>query len=307
MWNCPYSNDSFPTFAEDIGGGASPSADALSAAAKAGGVVLVGGSIPERSGSRLYNTCCVFDADGALLAKHRCRKSRGGVGRKGLKVTGLGSRSKVGGEREVVEAECAEMSRVVSQAVAAVRRPFLTLYSPSPPPQPCHPARKTHLFDIDIPGGQRFKESDTLTAGSALTVVDTRFGRLGVGICYDLRFPELAQLCRQRGAQLLVYPGAFNMTTGPAHWELLLRARALDNLLFVAACSPARDESAGYVAWGHSLAVGPWGNVLVDAGSQEGIAYAELDLGQIEAQRTAIPIMSQRRSDVYELVDKTLE
>ena len=121
--------------------------------------------------------------------------------------------------------------------------------------------RKVHLFDIDIPGKITFKESDSLSAGDALTVVDTPWGGIGVGICYDMRFPEMALLMRQeKGCNILVYPGAFNTVTGPAHWELLQRARAVDNQVFVLTCSPARDTSpdAVYTAWGHSSIVNPW-------------------------------------------------
>ena len=108
--------------------------------------------------------------------------------------------------------------------------------------------RKVHLFDIDIPGKVTFKESDSLSAGNEITVVNTPWGGMGVGICYDIRFPELALLMRQKGCRLIVYPGAFNMVTGPAHWELLQQARAVDNQLYVAACSPARNTtSGGYV------------------------------------------------------------
>ena len=114
--------------------------------------------------------------------------------------------------------------------------------------------RKVHLFDIDVPNGIRFKESETLSPGDKLV---TRFpvpgvGQVGLGICYDMRFPELAMLAAARGtANLLVYPAAFNMTTGPMHWHLLARARAVDNQVYVALCSPARDETpGGYVAYG---------------------------------------------------------
>lgn len=122
--------------------------------------------------------------------------------------------------------------------------------------------RKTHLFDIDIPGKITFKESDTLTAGESLTCVKTKYGTIGVGICYDLRFPELCMAYRQRGASLVVFPGAFNMTTGPVHWQLLQQARAVDNQLFVASCSPARNLDSSYTAWGHSMIVDPFGQVL---------------------------------------------
>ena len=107
--------------------------------------------------------------------------------------------------------------------------------------------RKIHLFDIDIPGRMTFKESDALSPGSSFTSFSTPWCEVGLGICYDIRFAQLAQvLAGERGCQLLVYPGAFNMTTGPAHWELLARARALDNQLYVATPSPARDEEASY-------------------------------------------------------------
>ena len=99
-----------------------------------------------------------------------------------------------------------------------------------------------------------FKESEVLSPGSGFSSFETDFGaKIGIGICYDIRFPDLAQIySRDFGCNLLVYPGAFNMTTGPAHWELLAKARALDNQVYVAVVSPARDPNAGYVAWGHS-------------------------------------------------------
>ncbi|XWS70203.1 hypothetical protein CRYUN_Cryun03dG0028300 [Craigia yunnanensis] len=189
IWNSPYSNESFPVYSEDInaGGNASPSTAMLSEVSSHLKITIVGGSIPERCGDKLYNTCCVFGTDGKLKAKHR----------------------------------------------------------------------KIHLFDIDIPGKITFMESKTLTAGETPTIVDTDVGRIGIGICYDIRFQELAMIYAARGAHLLCYPGAFNMTTGPLHWELLQRARATDNQLYVATCSPARDAGAGYVAWGHSTLVGP--------------------------------------------------
>jgi predicted amidohydrolase len=118
--------------------------------------------------------------------------------------------------------------------------------------------RKVHLFDIDIPGRIRFQESSVLQPGNQLTTaVSTSLCQLGVGICYDIRFPELAMIAARRGCQLMIYPGAFNMTTGPLHWELLQRSRAVDNQIYVAACSPARDTGASYVAWGHSSVVDP--------------------------------------------------
>ncbi|KAG5045075.1 hypothetical protein AAZX31_06G050900 [Glycine max] len=233
IWNSPYSNDSFPVYAEDIDAGASPSTAMLSELSRLLKITIVGGSIPERSGGLLYNTCCVFGTDGNLLAKHR----------------------------------------------------------------------KIHLFDIDIPGKITFIESKTLTAGETPTIVDTEVGRIGIGICYDIRFPELAMIYAARGAHLLCYPGAFNMTTGPLHWELLQRARATDNQLYVATCSPARDTGSGYVAWGHSTLVGPFGEVLATTEHEEAIIIAEIDYSILEQRRTNLPVTKQRRGDLYQLVD----
>lgn len=235
IWNSPYSNDSFPVYAEDIdaGGDASPSTAMLSEAARLLKITIVGGSIPERSGDRLYNTCCVFGSDGKLKAKHR----------------------------------------------------------------------KIHLFDIDIPRKITFIESKTLTAGETPTIVDTDVGRIGIGICYDIRFQELAMIYGARGAHLICYPGAFNMTTGPLHWELLQRTRATDNQLYVATCSPARDEGAGYVAWGHSTLVGPFGEVLATTEHAEDIIIAEIDYSILELRRASLPLSKQRRGDLYQLVD----
>jgi len=159
--------------------------------------------------------------------------------------------------------------------------------------------RKMHLFDINVPGKISFKESDVLTGGKELLTFMIDSCKIGVGICYDIRFAELAQIYAQEGCDLLVYPGAFNMTTGPAHWELLQKARAIDNQVYVAAVSPARDESATYVAWGHSSVVGPWGDVIATTEEKENIVYADLDLKRADEIRENIPIGKQRRTDVY--------
>ncbi|XP_038065678.1 omega-amidase NIT2-like isoform X2 [Patiria miniata] len=161
--------------------------------------------------------------------------------------------------------------------------------------------RKLHLFDIDVPGRITFKESDVLSPGNQLAVIDTPYCKIGVGICYDMRFAELAQIYNKKGCKLLVYPGAFNMTTGPAHWELLQRGRALDNQLYVATVSPARDASASYTAWGHSTAVSPWGEVIATAEAEEKIVYADIDPGYVDEVRSQIPVGSQKRSDLYEV------
>jgi len=160
--------------------------------------------------------------------------------------------------------------------------------------------RKTHLFDISIPGKISFHESEVLSAGNKVTVVEfPEFGRVAVAICYDVRFPELAAVAARRGAFLALYPGAFNLTTGALHWALQGRARAMDNQLYVGLCSPARDLSADYHAWGHSMIVDPNAEVLGELDEKEGIVVAELSGERIEEVRKGIPLYSQRRFDVY--------
>ena len=161
--------------------------------------------------------------------------------------------------------------------------------------------RKMHLFDIDVKGGQSFKESDTLTAGRDVTVFDTEFGPMGLCICYDFRFPELARLMVLRGAKVIFAPAAFNMTTGPAHWELMFRAQAMFNQCFAIGTAPARDLNASYHSWGHSIAVGPWGNVIAQMNEKAGCQVVDLDLSKLESIRQQLPLIKHRRTDLYTL------
>ncbi|KAL8796990.1 MAG: hypothetical protein Q9195_000761 [Heterodermia aff. obscurata] len=165
--------------------------------------------------------------------------------------------------------------------------------------------RKVHLFDIDIPGKITFKESEVLSPGNKITLVDLPpYGKIAIAICYDIRFPELAMIAARRGAFLLLYPGAFNLTTGALHWSLQARARAMDNQVYVGLCSPARDMEASYNAWGHSMVVDPNAGVVVEAGEKEEIVYADLEGKAIEETRKGIPIYDQRRFDVYEDISR---
>lgn len=161
--------------------------------------------------------------------------------------------------------------------------------------------RKVHLFDIDVKGGQTFKESDTLTAGDSDTVFDTEFGKIGVMLCFDIRFPELSRMMVNDGVKVIFVPAAFNMTTGPAHWELSFRTRALDNQIYMVGCAPARDVSAGYISWGHSIVTDPWGRVTGMLDENEGILLAELDMDYEEQVREELPLLKSRRKDIYQL------
>ncbi len=165
--------------------------------------------------------------------------------------------------------------------------------------------RKLHLFDIDVPREINFKESETLTPGSEITVIETELCKLGVAICYDMRFPELLRLMALKGADLIVIPSAFNMITGPMHWECTIRSRAVDNQLYVAAASPARNLNASYIAYGHSMIVDPWGESIAITGSDEDIIYADIKHNRIKEIRDELPLLTDRRTDLYELIDKS--
>ncbi|KAH9977263.1 carbon-nitrogen hydrolase [Lactifluus volemus] len=237
-FNSPYGHVHFPVYAEPIGfrkgekynveSSQSESVKMLSEAAKAEGVWLLGGSIPEKdpSDGNIYNTSTVYSPQGELVATHR----------------------------------------------------------------------KVHLF----------KESETLTGGLTTNFFDTEFARIGLGICYDVRFPELAMISARQGCHVLIYPGAFNTTTGPLHWELLQRARAVDNQVYFSMCSPARDLTAGYHAWGHSLVFDPMGSKLVEAEDGEVILHARIDPKILYEARAGIPVTTQRRFDVYPDISKGL-
>lgn len=229
MFNCPYDNCYFPIFAEE--GDSGETVRFLAEMASSLQCYIIGGSIPERDGERIYNASFIFDRTGRIIGKHR----------------------------------------------------------------------KLHLFDIDVPGRIAFKESAVFTAGSDFTLVDSEYGRFGAGICYDIRFPEYFRLLAEAGIQMLFLPAAFNMVTGPAHWETLLRARAIDNQIFVIAASPARNLSASYLAYGHSMVVDPWGEILWQAEAEETVQVVRIDLGRIAEVRQNMPLYQHRRRDLYRI------
>ncbi len=226
MFNCPYDTQKFVEYAESEN--ESITLDAVSNAARDKNVFIVAGSIPERDGNKIFNSCFIFRKDGDIIGRFR----------------------------------------------------------------------KMHLFNIDAPN-IKFKESQVLSEGNHLGIFNTEFGKIGIAICYDIRFGELLRLMTLKGAQLIIMPGAFNMTTGPAHWEVLIRSRAIDNQLFVAAASPARNEELSYVAYGNSMIVGPWGDLMARAGENEDIIYANINLKDILRVRRELPLLKNRRDDIY--------
>ncbi|XP_046593979.1 omega-amidase NIT2-like isoform X3 [Neodiprion lecontei] len=228
-FNSPYGTVHFRNFAENIPAG--ETSLALSAAAKTNEIYVIGGSIPERDGEQLFNTCTVWDSKGTFIGKYR----------------------------------------------------------------------KMHLFDVDVEGKISFKESDTITAGNELFTFRVKGWKIGLGICHDIRFEELARLYRNLGCQLMFYPGAFESTvTGPLHWSLLQRARANDAQLYVAGVSSAKVDGFGYESYGHTQLTDPWGRVLKELEFAEDMIVADIDMTVVDEVRTQIPIFGQRREDLYE-------
>ncbi|MEW6169819.1 MAG: nitrilase-related carbon-nitrogen hydrolase, partial [Pseudomonadota bacterium] len=148
----------------------------------------------------------------------------------------------------------------------------------------------------DAQARERYRESATIAAGDATpVVVDTPLGRLGLSVCYDLRFPELYRALTAAGAEVLCVPSAFTERTGAAHWDILLRARAIENLCHVLASNQCGTHAGNRRTWGHSCIVDPWGSVLAACGAEPGIAVAELDAGRRTAQRRSFPVLEHRR------------
>jgi predicted amidohydrolase len=155
---------------------------------------------------------------------------------------------------------------------------------------------KIHLFDVDLPTGESWRESNVYRGGSEAVVVQgTPLGKLGLTICYDLRFPALFQSLTDAGAQVVSVPAAFTVPTGRAHWEILLRARAIEAGVFIVAAAQCGRHEDGRETYGHSLIVDPWGTILLDMGERVGVAFAEIDLGKVDEVRSRVPAISHRR------------
>lgn len=227
MFNCPYNAKTFNKYAEKE---FSESTKWMSNISKELGITLIGGSIPELEGDKMYNTSYTY-YKGELVGKHR----------------------------------------------------------------------KAHLFDVDIKGGITFKESGVLASGDQATVFKAGDITIGVAICYDMRFPEFIRSMVNQGAELIVIPAAFNTITGPAHWHVTARARAIDNQVYFAVASPARSDVLSYKAYGHSLIVNPWGEIIVEADIAEEVITAELDFELLQKVRNELPLLKHRRKELYSL------
>jgi deaminated glutathione amidase len=164
---------------------------------------------------------------------------------------------------------------------------------------------KIHMFDVDLAGGESYRESNTYRAGELAVVADLPWGRLGLTVCYDLRFPALYRALAEAGASFLAIPSAFTRQTGEAHWHVLLRARAIENGCFVFAAAQGGKHESGRETFGHSLIVDPWGRILAEGGTEPGVVLAEIDPAEVAAARAKIPSLNHGRR--FELVEPMAE
>jgi deaminated glutathione amidase len=154
---------------------------------------------------------------------------------------------------------------------------------------------KIHLFDVDLPSGEKYRESNTVAGGDEAVLADTPWGKMGLTICYDMRFPQLYRALAQKGAFLLTAPSAFTETTGKAHWHVLLRARAIENGAFVVAPAQGGTHANGRKTYGHSLIIAPWGEILAEAGTEPGIILADIDPAAVTDARGRVPNLQHDR------------
>ena len=154
---------------------------------------------------------------------------------------------------------------------------------------------KIHLFDVDLPTGESWRESAAYAPGERSVIAVTPWARIGLSICYDMRFPDLYRALSDAGAEILAVPAAFTVPTGEAHWHVLMRARAIEASAFVVAAAQSGDHADGRATFGHSLVVDPWGEVLLDMGEGEGVGFADLDMARLADVRARVPALKNRR------------
>lgn len=226
MWNCPYRPSKFNEYsAYQL-----KSINMLGTLSRKNNLLIIGGSIPEKSLDIIYNTSYILQ-DGDIISRHR----------------------------------------------------------------------KMHLYDVNIPGKIKINESKNINAGNHITAVDTKFGMIGVAICYDIRFPEYFRVLEQKGVKAVFIPGAFNEHTGEKHLKLMVRARANDYQMYVGFASPAFNPQEPYKIYGHTMASDPYGMMLGELDKSEDILYYDIDPEYTDKIRAEMPIMEHLRDDVYQI------
>ena len=183
----------------------------------------------------------------------------------------------------------------IPHTVSATENPRASCFVFSPEGEEVCRYDKIHLFDVDVSDNtRRYRESDDYSAGSQVQLVDMGFARTGLSICYDVRFPELYQQLRYQGAGIIMVPSAFTKVTGKAHWESLLRARAIETQCFVIAANQGGIHPNGRETWGHSMIISPWGEIMAEAGEEPELLVTELNLDRVEEVRQQIPCFDHK-------------
>jgi predicted amidohydrolase len=219
---------------------------------------------------------------------------------------------KTGTEDEILDrfCQCARETGMYictgSMAVRSNGKVYNRSYLIDPEGKPVLTYDKCHLFDVQF---KQLKAHESLffARGDSVAVVDTAIAKIGIVVCYDIRFPELVRCVALAGAEVLLVPAVFNTITGPVHWHVMMKARAIENQFFLAAVSQGRNSETSYQAYGHSMVVSPWGDVMVEAGEGEGIVYAELDPEVIENTRKSLPLYKHRREGLYSTLMDSLQ
>ncbi len=160
---------------------------------------------------------------------------------------------------------------------------------------------KIFLFDVSLPNGEQYRESDYTAPGESVQVIDSPVGKIGLSICYDLRFPEMYRKLTSMGAEVLVVPSAFAKTTGQCHWQPLLRARAIENSCYVVAPAQTGNHPSGRKTWGHTVIIDPWGDVLAETAVDCGVICADIDLDKLQSVRTNLPSLEHSRTDLFKI------
>jgi predicted amidohydrolase len=219
--------------------------------------------------------------------------------RRGLMLAALGD-SADGGAAAAFAALARELSVTLLIGSMAVKRPDGRLANRSmlfgPDGARCAVYDKVHMFDVDLAGGESYRESRNYAAGDRLVVAKTAGACVGLSVCYDMRFPALYRRLAQAGAEIIAVPSAFTVPTGEAHWHVLLQARAIETGAFILAPAQTGCHESGRKTYGHSLVVSPWGEIIADGGVDPGVVLADIDLQQVGEARRRIPALAHDRA-----------
>lgn len=296
MFNTPYDNESFLKNAENYPG---PTTELLSKLASQNQVYIIGGSIPEKDTEHSINNniCNCSNRNSSSSSNFNSSISNNSIYNGSNFISSNSSNSSISSSN-------ANIGNINSHNKSHNNnnnnnKIYNTSFVFNRNGKIIAKHRKLHLFDVNIQDGINFKESDIIKSGNTITVFDTEFCKIGLCICYDIRFPEIFIKMVKEGAKIIIIPAAFNLTTGPAHWSILTKARAIDNQVFIVGASPAKNTNLKYISYGHSVIVNPWGKVIASAGYSEKIIFGKINIDVVDQIRRQLPVLLHKRVDLY--------